>query len=98
MKNNKKAVVMRISPPFDSKPVYVFTNWGLCRGVITASRIDRDCGIPQYKLSIDVNKDSKGIAYNFWYIKDELHKFYVVALIEELFKPFSQWVKGVFKK
>lgn len=81
-----KVVTQALIQSMNYKPAYVFTNWGLCKGVIVSERIDRNTGLPQYKLNIDIDKDNKNKVCNFWYTKNQLHKFYFVAIVKELFK------------
>lgn len=79
------------------KKIYVFTSWGLCKARIVKERIDKNTGVPQYKVNIDINRENKNKDYGFWYTENEFHKFYVTALVFELFKPFGWWIKSVFK-
>jgi len=74
---------------------YVFTSWGLVKGVVVKQRAEHGTGFTQHKLDIDINRENKGKAYNFWYMSNQLNKYYFIACVLEIFKPFGWWVKGV---
>ena len=101
MKNKKsntpKEVVQVVKPVYNNRKYYVFTNWGLVKGLIVDSRIDRETGVPQFKLVIDIDRNNKGVAYNFWYLQNELNKFYATAIITEAFKPLFRGIRNLIK-
>jgi hypothetical protein len=68
---------------------YVFTSWGLVKGRIVKQRIDKYTGVPQYKVNIDIDRQNTNKEYNFWYVKEQLHRYYFIAIVTELFKPFG---------
>lgn len=66
---------------------YVFTSWGLVKGTIVKDRIDKNNGIPQYKVNIDIDKNNKNKDYNFWYTSDQMNKTKLSAIVSELLRP-----------
>jgi hypothetical protein len=66
---------------------FVFTSWGLVEGVVTKQRIDRESGIPQYKLDIKIDKNNTKVDYNFWYTADQMFKSKFTAVVSELLRP-----------
>jgi hypothetical protein len=75
--------------------VYAFTNWGIVKGKIVKERIDRNSGIPQYKLNIVVDKNNEDVDYNFWYTTEQLSKTKFTAIMSELVRPMK--VKSINK-
>lgn len=80
------------------KKFYVFTNWGLCKAVVVKERTDEKTGVVQYKVKIDVDRETKNRDYGFWFNSKQLNKYYFTAIILEMFKPFGWFVKSLFKK
>jgi hypothetical protein len=78
------------------KKVYVFTNWGLVKAKVVEQK--EHLGIMQYKVAVDINRQDKGKNYGFWFCKNQLHKYYFMAIVLELFKPFGWFVKSFFVK
>ena len=37
---------------------YVFTSWGLLKGRVINTRIDKYTGAPQYKLDVDIDENN----------------------------------------
>lgn len=74
---------------------YVFTSWGLVKSVVVEKRINTRTNEPQYKVVIDIDRTNRGRSYNFWYTKDRLNKYYFIASVCELFKPFGWWIKSI---
>lgn len=66
---------------------YIFTNWGLVKGSIVKTRIDKNTGIPQYKFNIDVDKNNTNVEYGFWYCADQMSKTKFTAIFSELLRP-----------
>jgi hypothetical protein len=66
---------------------YVFTSRGLVKGVVVKERIDKNTGLPQYKLDIDIDKNNKNKDYNFWYHAGEMYKTKFTAILFELIRP-----------
>lgn len=79
------------------KKIYVFTSWGLVRARVVKERIDKNTGVPQYQVNIDIDRVNKDKVYGFWYTKAQFNKFYFTAIVFELFKPFGWWIKSIFK-
>lgn len=75
---------------------YIFTSWGLVKGVVVKERIDKYTGLPQYKLDIDIDKDNLSKDYRFWYCANQLSKYYFTAAFNELVKPIKQGFKSLF--
>lgn len=69
--------------------VVVFTSWGLVRGIIVKERIDKNTGIPQYKVNIDIDKNNKNIDYGFWYTSDQMFKNRFTAIVNETLRPIK---------
>ena len=68
---------------------YVFTNWGLVLGTVVKVRTDRETGIEQYKVSINIDKNNKDIDYSFWYTAaGQMYKNKFTAIVTELLRPF----------
>lgn len=78
--------------------VYVFTNWGLVKAFIIKAREDDSTGKLQYKVVIDIDRESKNRHYGFWFNENQLHRYYFTAIVLELFKPFGWFINSLFKK
>lgn len=70
---------------------YVFTSWGLLRGRVINTRIDKYTGAPQYKLDVDIDENNLNKKNAFWYTADQLYKFYIIACTKEFFKPVVRY-------
>lgn len=68
---------------------YVFTSWGLVKGTVVKDRIDKNNGIPQYKVNIDIDVNNKNKDYNFWYTVTQMHKTRFSAMVSELLRPLK---------
>lgn len=68
---------------------YVFTSWGLVKGTIVKDRIDRNSGIPQYKVNIYIDCINPDVDYNFWYTLDQMSKNKLSAIVRELIRPIK---------
>lgn len=68
---------------------YVFTSWGLVKGTIVKDRIDKNSGIPQYKVNIDIDTNNKNKDYNFWYTSNQMSKTRLSAIVSELLRPLK---------
>lgn len=68
---------------------YVFTNWGLVKGTVVKDRVDRNSGIPQYKVDINIDVNNKNVSYNFWYTSDQMSKTKFTAIVKELIRPIK---------
>jgi len=81
------------------KKFYVYTNWGLCKGTVVKEKKDEkyNTGLTQYKLRIDIDRNNTNKDYGFWFCEGQLHKYYFTAIVLELFKPFSWFVKSIIK-
>jgi plastocyanin len=70
--------------------VYFFTNRGLTKGVVVKKTLDKVSGKLQFKVNI--NKKH----YNYTFSQNQFHKFYLGAILYELFKPLFRLV-GIVK-
>jgi hypothetical protein len=68
---------------------YVFTNWGICKGVIRKIIVN-EYGT-QYKLNIDIDEDNKDKKYGFFYTENQLYKDAWVA-VEDMLNKYELWV------
>lgn len=60
---------------------YVFTNWGICKGLIIR-KVENEFGI-QYKLNIDIDKDNLNKKYGFFFTENQLFYSPIDALTFE---------------
>jgi hypothetical protein len=79
------------------KKVYVFTNHGLVKGKVVKERVDKFTGATQYKVDINIDRAHVGVEYNYWFVSEQLRRFYFTAIVRELFKPFGWFVKKTLK-